>query len=125
MLVQGAVVVEAAAEQHPLEEEVGEEPRCLALVLVAAEAELYLLAEAEVEAVQGLLVVVAGAVPCFPAEGEEAAEEERPSHLAAAAAAAAEAEVVEYQLHPAVVEVEAAEGEEEQPWLHLQRRLLP
>lgn len=72
VLVQGEVV-EAAAEQHPLEEEVGEEPRCLALVLVAAEAELYLLAEAEVEAVQGLLVVVAGAVPCFPAEGEEAA----------------------------------------------------
>lgn len=72
VLVQGEVV-EAAAEQHPLEEVVGEKPRSLVLVLVAAEAELYLLAEAEVEAVQGLLVVVVGAGPCLPAEGEAAA----------------------------------------------------
>ena len=72
VLVQGEVV-EAAAEQHPLEEEVGEAPRCLVVVLVAAEAELYLLAEAEVEAVQGLLVVVVGAEPCLPAEAEVAA----------------------------------------------------
>lgn len=48
-------------------------------------------------------------------EGEGEAEEEYPSHLAAAVAAEAE-EVVGYLLHPAVVEVEAAEeGEAEQP----------
>ena len=61
---------EEAEEQHPLEEAVGEEQRCLVLVLVAAAAELHLLAEAEV---QGLLVVVAEAAPCFLAEGEAAA----------------------------------------------------